>query len=98
MAFDIDMAIREKGIPLLYQHNYRLAMRGKSRKAAIQAMCLECQGWDEKPREAIRDCAARSCSLWTVRPYQRFKPELVVKCYPSTEESDQNVGEGQDKH
>ena len=44
----------------------------KSLRLACSAKCWDCigAGADPNPRQAIRDCAIRDCSLWPVRPYQ----------------------------
>ena len=44
------------------------AYAGKSRKAAITAFCVQCNGFD---RDAIRQCSARACTLYPYRPYAR---------------------------
>lgn len=49
---------------------FKQAYSGKSLRAAINAHCLECCWHD---REAIRECTATHCGLWTVRPYQAKK-------------------------
>lgn len=43
------------------------AARG-SLKACIKLHCLDCVGLEKKE---VRDCTSYSCSLWSVRPYQR---------------------------
>ena len=44
------------------------AYSGKcSPRAAIKAMCAECNGFD---RQAITDCTAYACPLWMFRPFQ----------------------------
>ena len=48
---------------------FRRAYAGKSMKAALQAFCIECQGFDDA-RAGIRDCTAYACPLWEYRPYQ----------------------------
>ena len=47
---------------------FRAAYAGRSLRAAINACCLECVGFDI---QAVRDCTAPACPLFTVRPYQR---------------------------
>ena len=45
------------------------AMSGKcSPRTAIKAQCAECNGFD---RQAISECTAFACPLWSFRPYQR---------------------------
>lgn len=41
------------------------ARGGKSRKGAMETMCLLCCGWE---REPARNCTARGCPLWAYRP------------------------------
>ena len=43
---------------------------GKRKKAALQALCVECQGFDDV-RAGVGDCAAYTCPLWEYRPYQK---------------------------
>ena len=52
---------------------FRRAYAGKSMKAALQAFCIECQGFDDA-RAGVRACAAYACPLWEYRPYQERKP------------------------
>ena len=49
---------------------FKAAYVGMSRKAAINAKCLECVSGDTK---AIRECTATSCPLWNTRPYQEAR-------------------------
>lgn len=60
-------ARRLVGMPESYCGVYRRAMNGKSLRAAVEALCAECCGYD---REAIRTCPATACPLWCVRPWQ----------------------------
>jgi hypothetical protein len=41
-----------------------------SPRECIKAFCLECNGWEEA---AIRDCTAKACPLYRLRPYQKAK-------------------------
>ena len=59
---------RLKQIPKSMVRQYRVAISGTSRKAAIFAFCQECTGYE---RAAIRDCKDSGCPLWPYRPYQR---------------------------
>lgn len=68
-TIDIDREIAQQGIPSSCHNTYRKAHTG-SRPAAIKAMCLMCQGWDDGARKAVRDCADVGCPLWSVRPFQ----------------------------
>ena len=49
---------------------YKLAMSGKSRKAAMKCMCLQCVGFMRS--EVIR-CTSHSCPLYPYRPYVQGK-------------------------
>jgi len=57
---------RLKQMPSSCRGVYKLAMAGRSRKAAIKAMCLECTGWD---RASIAGCTASACPLFPYRPF-----------------------------
>ena len=48
----------------LFQRVYR---GQSSPRECIKAFCLECNGLEET---AIRDCTARACPLYRLRPYQ----------------------------
>ena len=50
--------------PKKYIKIYAKAMRGKSRKAAIHMMCLECMGYD--PKE-VTSCTDKGCPLYKYR-------------------------------
>lgn len=46
---------------------------GRSRKDAITAFCIECNGYEGGGRpitEVIRECVAVACPLWHLRPFQ----------------------------
>ena len=54
------------GIPKRYRPLWLRLTRGEGTpRQAIKAQCLECCGFD---RDAVRDCSARACPLWTKRP------------------------------
>ena len=59
-----------KHIPKPYQAVYCKAMEGRSLRAAINAKCQDCTGWQ---RKEIEDCLVSTCPLYPYRPYQ--KPE-----------------------
>lgn len=61
------IAERERQMPAIHRANYRQAVSGKSRKAAIKAFCLECVCWQ---KEEVRLCTALACPLYAYRPYQ----------------------------
>lgn len=69
-ASEVAAEIERRGIPARYHELYARAKRGGSRKTAIQAMCLECQGWEDGVIKAIRECPSAGCPLHAVRPYQ----------------------------
>lgn len=68
-VLDIDHEISQRGIPISAQATYRKALNG-SRPSAVKAMCLECQGYEDGARKAIRECPSVGCPLHAVRPYQ----------------------------
>lgn len=47
---------------------FKRAFEGKSKKASINAMCLQCTNYD---RDYVKHCTSTSCALWAVRPYQK---------------------------
>lgn len=54
-------------IPTSCRAVYRKAVRGKSLRAAVNAQCLECVGWQ---RVEVTNCTDTGCPLYAVRPYQ----------------------------
>jgi len=54
-------------MPKDYRNNYRKAMTGKYRAAAVKAFCLECTGWQ---RIEVNKCGSVACPLYLYRPYQ----------------------------
>ena len=48
-----------------YLDTFRRAYAGKSLRAAVNAFCVECQGYDPA---AVKDCTAPACPLFTHRP------------------------------
>ena len=58
---------RLKQMPDIHRANYKKAMRGKSKKAAIKAFCLECVQWQ---KEDVRLCSDLACPLYPYRPYE----------------------------
>jgi hypothetical protein len=61
------IAKRLADIPKIYRRIYEQAVKGKSRKAAIHAFCLECVCWQ---KEEVRRCSDFGCALYALRPYQ----------------------------
>jgi len=49
---------------------FRTCFRGGGKKNAIQAYCLDCEGFNT---QAIRNCSATDCGLWKHRPYQKTR-------------------------
>ena len=67
---DQEKAVKDKlaRMPGDYKKRYRLAMSGKSRKAAMDSFCFECVGW--RPSELKdHDCTSLSCPLYPYRPF-----------------------------
>lgn len=60
-------ARRLAGMPRSYRATYKQAITGKSLRAAVNAQCLECCGWQ---REEVKLCTDYGCPLHTVRPYR----------------------------
>lgn len=56
-----------KEIPKRYINLYNRAMKGKSRKAAIQYFCASCVGFDYNE---VKNCTDQSCSLYPYRIVQ----------------------------
>ncbi len=61
------IAQRLRDIPKIYRRIYQQAVKGKSRKAAIHAFCLECCAWE---KEEVRKCTSPECPLYVLRPYR----------------------------
>ena len=51
---------------------FKRAYVGKSMRAAINANCLDCMGYEQR---GIRSCRIFDCPFWDYRPY-RIKEEL----------------------
>lgn len=62
------VARRLAEMPESHRGTYRRAVSGKSLRAAVDALCAECCGYE---REAVRTCPAVACPLWSVRPWQQ---------------------------
>lgn len=89
-ALDIEREIVQQGIPTSAQATYRKALAG-NRPAAVKAMCLACQGWEDGARKAIRDCPSVGCPLHAVRPFQSKAGAVEDNDLASeTEDSEQN--------
>jgi hypothetical protein len=48
-----------------YVSTFRRAYGGKSLRAAVNAFCIECMGFDAAE---VRTCTAPACPLWAYRP------------------------------
>jgi hypothetical protein len=48
-----------------YLSTLRRAYAGRSLRAAVNAFCIECNGFDAA---AVRECTAPACPLWSYRP------------------------------
>ena len=60
-------------MPKLYRANYKKAVSGKSKAAALKAKCLDCCCWQ---RTEIVDCRVPDCPLYQYRPYRiKSKPK-----------------------
>ena len=58
---------RLSDMPNAYRNNYRKAMNGRNRTAAVRAFCLECVSWQ---RNEVKDCCSVECPLYLYRPYK----------------------------
>jgi len=47
--------------------HFEKAFSGKSRKAAVTAMCIDCCAFQQ---EEVRRCTVVACPLWEYRPYR----------------------------
>lgn len=48
-----------------YLATFKRAYAGKSLRAAVNAFCCECNGYDAA---AVKECTAPACPLWPYRP------------------------------
>ena len=53
-----------KTLPQRFRVVYRAGITGKSRKAAVRSMCLECVGFDTAE---VARCTDYRCPLWAFR-------------------------------
>ena len=98
-VLDIEREIVQRGIPISAQNTYRRALAG-SRPAAVKAACLECQGWEDGARQAVRDCPSVGCPLHAVRPFQKKAGSATAIDLDTDNDSDdaeQFEGSGGDK-
>lgn len=54
-------------VPRLQRARYRKALSGVSRKAAMEAYCVMCMGWEGDAVRAVRECDLKGCPLWPYR-------------------------------
>lgn len=92
-VLDIDREISQRGVPVSAQNTYRRALGG-SRPSAVKAMCLECQGWEDGARQAIRDCPSLGCPLHAVRPFQKKTGASTEIDTDADEREDNDDGSG----
>jgi len=78
-------------IPKIYQQNYKTAMSGKSRAAAIKARCLDCCCWQ---RVEVANCPVETCSLWLYRPYRSSENLKNPQKTGGLEKNSENKGNG----
>jgi len=67
-----------------YLNTFRRAYAGKSLRAAVNAFCIECMGFEYA---AIRDCTAPACPLFLYRPGRRNKVSAIVALAKGEEEA-----------
>lgn len=60
-----------RDVPKRHRKLYEAAMRGKSRRAAMRAFCLECVGWITNEAKL---CTAPSCPMYAWRPGTKYWP------------------------
>lgn len=53
-----------RDIPIKYKKQYQEAMKGRSRKTAMQAFCNECVGYNNKE---VKNCTDIGCPLYPFR-------------------------------
>lgn len=61
------IAQRRAQMPRSQRSTYDKAVSGSSLRAAVNAFCSECCGYQIEP---VRGCTDLGCPLWAVRPYQ----------------------------
>ena len=59
---------RQKQMPRIHRANYDKAMKGKSRKSAMHAFCVECCGYQINE---VYLCVDLGCPLYPYRPHSR---------------------------
>jgi hypothetical protein len=76
-------------IPQAYKRNYQNAVQGKSLRAAVNAFCIECTGWQ---RNEIIFCTSLACPLYAVRPYQEGKQNRCNEAFSGVESKNNERG------
>ena len=84
------IAERRAQIPKLYRSIYDRAIKGKSRKAAMHAFCLECCGWLIKE---VHACSDTGCSLYPYRSKSSVPPD-APQSVPDKPESKNSENKG----
>ena len=68
MSQSTNIIDRLKNMPSSYRANYKKAMAGKSKAAAVKAKCLDCTNWQ---RVEITNCPCEACPLYLYRPFKK---------------------------
>ncbi len=69
-------------IPKAYRRIYKQAVTGKSLRAAVNAQCLMCCGYQ---RKEVTLCTDLACPLYAVRPYQEILQDGHNEAFSSVE-------------
>jgi len=77
-------------MPKMYRGIYDKAVKGKSRKAAMHAQCLECAGWQIKE---VFNCTDSGCPLYPYRPRPRIS-QGAPQDLPNEQESKKSDNKG----
>ena len=64
------MIDRLRQIPEAKRELYQRAMSGRDPKAAMDASCLDCCGWEDE--EEVFLCTDHGCPLYPYRPKSKF--------------------------
>ena len=66
---------KEAGLPAIASPMERAAANPTSYRAAINAMCWQCQGENADPfvNWRIGNCVCTDCALWRLRPHQKHQ-------------------------
>jgi hypothetical protein len=79
----------KREVPKKYRGLYERAMKGKSRKAAMHAFCLECCYWQIKE---VQLCSDDGCPLFPYRPRARSSQSSDNSAFSGLQSK--NSGEG----